>query len=88
MRNIPLAAILALAATWPAAAQTRPAPGFSFDICYSRCLQFGGSPGACQPGCADRAATLARIPAGANRSANDDPRSPRYHDAEPRKPTW
>ena len=88
MRTIALAALLTLAAAWPAGAQTRPAPGFNFDICYNRCLQLGGSAAACQPGCSDRAATLARIPSGAKRSPNDDPRSPRYHDAEPRKPAW
>ncbi len=82
------AILLAASAGVAAAQQPRPATSFNFDICYSRCLQLGGSPGACQPGCSDRAATLARIPLGAKRSPNDDPRSPRYHDAEPRKPAW
>ena len=89
MRNAFIAVFLMLAAVAPVAAQqSRDASGFSFDICYRQCLNLGGSPGSCQPGCADRAATLARIPPGAKRSANDDPRSPRFHDPEPRKPSW
>lgn len=89
MHRLLLAACaFAMAADSAAAQQPRPATGFNFDVCYSRCLQLGGSPGACQPGCSDRAATLARIPPGAKRSPNDDPRSPRYHDAEPRRPAW
>lgn len=88
MRTIALAALLTLWAAWPSAAQTRPAPGFSFDICFNRCLQQGNSAASCQPRCTDRGATLARIPPGAPRSPNDDPRSPRYHDPEPGRPAW
>ncbi len=88
MRTVFIAAILMLAFAAPAAAQSRDASGFSFDICYNRCLSLGGSPGSCQPGCSDRANTLARIPPGAKRGPNDDPRSPRFYDPEPRKPTW
>jgi hypothetical protein len=82
------AALATLCCATPAAAQSSAAAAFSFDKCYSQCLNLGGSPGSCQPGCADRAATLTRIPAGARRSPNDDPRSPRFHDPEPRKPSW
>jgi hypothetical protein len=89
MRHVLPTAALLIAATLPAAAQSqRAASGFSFDTCFNQCLSRGGSPGSCQPGCADRAATLARIPPGAKRSPNDDPRSPHFHDAEPRKPAW
>lgn len=89
MRIVSIAALLTLAAAAPAAAQQpRASSAFSFDRCYSQCLNLGSSPGSCQPGCADRAATLARIPPGAARRPNDDPRSPRFHDPEPRQPSW
>ena len=87
MRTLFIVAILALI-TSPAAAQSLAPSGFSFDTCYRQCLERGGSPGSCQPGCSDRAATLARIPPGAQRSTSDDPRSPRFHDPEPRRPAW
>jgi len=88
MRPYLLAATLICTSFMPAAAQTRSAPPFSFDTCYNRCLQLGSSPASCSGGCSNRAATLARIPPGAPRSGNDDPRSPRYHDPEPRPPAW
>jgi hypothetical protein len=89
MRNGWMAAILMLVTAAPAAAQqSRAASGFSFDTCFNQCLSRGGSPGSCQPGCADRAAALARIPPGAKRSPNDNPRSPHFHDPAPRQPAW
>jgi hypothetical protein len=92
MRHIVYAAALAaLCHAAPAAAQPRassPASAFSFDRCYSQCLNLGGSPSSCQPGCADRAATLLRIPPGTRPTGNNDPRSPRFHDPEPRQPSW
>ncbi len=88
MRTYFLAATLICTSLMPVAAQTRAAPAFSFDICYNRCLNLGSSPPSCSNGCSNRAATLARIPAGASRSPGDDPRSPRYHDPEPRPPAW
>ena len=80
-----LATLVTAATAIPAAAQQRSSTGFSFDTCFNQCLTRGGSPGSCQTGCADRAATLSNIPAGARRNPNDDPRSPRFHDPEPRK---
>ena len=89
MRKLCIAAVLTFAAAAPAMAQqSRASNAFSFDICYNQCLKLGGSPGSCSPGCADRAAHLARIPAGAARSPNDDPRSPRFYDPAPRAPSW
>jgi hypothetical protein len=69
-------------------AQQRDASGFSFDRCFGKCLSLGSSPASCQFGCSDRAATLARLPPGAKRNSNDDPRSPHFHDPEPRRATW
>ena len=81
-----IAALLALAVAAPAMAQQRRAPaGFSFDTCYSQCLSRGGSPGSCQPGCSNRAAAVQRAQSGGPRGPNDDPRSPRYYDPEPRR---
>jgi hypothetical protein len=86
MHVIVMALLLMLATAPPAAAQrSSAASGFSFDICYSQCLSRGGSPGSCQPGCANRAAAVQRAQSGGPRGANDDPRSPRYHDPEPRR---
>ncbi len=84
--RIALVAAMTFFLTAPAAAQQSRAPsGFDFNTCFGQCLLRGGSPGSCQPGCADRAAALARIPAGAPRSGKDDPRSPQFYDPEPRK---
>jgi hypothetical protein len=88
MHATSIAVLLILAVATSAAAQQRAASGFSFDTCFNQCLSRGGSPGSCQPGCSDRAAALARIPPGAKRDPNDDPRSPRFHDPAPRQPTW
>ena len=88
MRTTLLAALLTFAVAHSAAAQSRAprAPsGFSFDICYSQCLSRGGSPGSCQPGCAERSAAVQRAQSGGPRGANDDPRSPRFYDPEPRR---
>lgn len=88
MRTTLLAALLTFALVHSAAAQSRAsrAPsGFSFDICYSQCLSRGGSPGSCQPGCAERAAAVQRAQSGGPRGPNDDPRSPRFYDPEPRR---
>lgn len=82
------AALAALYNATPAAAQSSVASAFSFDRCYSRCLNLGGSPSSCQPGCADRAAALLRIPPGTRPTGNNDPRSPRFYDPEPRQPSW
>ena len=69
----------------PAVAQQSRAPsGFDFNTCYSQCLSRGGSPGSCQPGCADRAAA-SRASRGRAARGNDDPRSPRFYDPEPRQ---
>ena len=83
--RILFAILLLTAITHPAAAQSRTTSGFSFDTCYGQCLSRGGSPGACQPGCANRAATVQRAQSGGSRGPNDDPRSPRFHDPEPRR---
>lgn len=84
--RIALVAAMTFFLAAPAAAQQSRAPsGFDFNTCFGQCLLRGGSPGSCQPGCADRAAALARIPAGAPRSGKDDPRSPQFYDPEPRK---
>jgi hypothetical protein len=87
MRALVVAAYVLLGGTI-AGAQQREASGFSFDRCFGKCLSLGSSPASCQFGCSDRAATLARIPPGAKRSPNDDPRSPHFHDPEPRRATW
>jgi len=88
MRHSVVALLLLLAAS-PALAQQRPASsGFSFETCFQRCMSLGGSPSSCQPGCSNRATTLSQIPAGGKRSPSDDPRSPNYHDPEPRRSTW
>jgi hypothetical protein len=81
-------AILMLVLAAPAAAQQRgptAAPGFDFNICYSQCLTRGGGPSSCQQGCSDRAAELARIPPGAPRTGNNNPRSPNYYNPAPRQ---
>jgi hypothetical protein len=86
--RIALVAALTILLIAPAAAQQqrRAAPSsFDFNACFSQCLSRGGSPGSCQPGCTDRAAALARIPAGAPRTGKDDPRSPQFYDPEPRR---
>ena len=84
-----IVAILTLIFAAPSdAQQRRPAAasgGFDFNVCYSRCLSNGGSPGSCQPGCADRAAEIARIPAGAARTGNNSPSSPNYYNPAPRQ---
>ena len=86
MRTVLLALLLTLVIAHPAAAQRSRAPaGFSFDTCYSQCLSRGGSPGSCQPGCSNRAAAVQRAQSGGLRGPNDDPRSSRYHDPEPRR---
>ena len=85
MHIVFVSAFLMLAMAGPAAAQRASAPaGFSFDTCYSQCLQRGGSPGSCQPGCSNRAAAVQRAQSGGPRGPNDDPRSSRFHDPEPR----
>jgi hypothetical protein len=86
MRTTIFAVLLTLVVAAPAMAQQRRAPaGFSFDTCYSQCLSRGGSPGSCQPGCSNRAAAVQLAQSGGPRGPNDDPRSPRYHDPEPRR---
>jgi hypothetical protein len=79
--------LMLLLAAPAAAQQRRPAAtaGFDFNVCYSQCLSRGGSPGSCQPGCADRAAEIARIPAGAPRTGNNNPSSPNYYNPAPRQ---
>lgn len=92
LRIVPIAALLTFIVATSAAAQQPRGQNlssyFNFDRCYSQCLNLGGSPGSCQAGCADRAATLARTPVGGSRNPNDNPNSPRFNDAEPRRPTW
>jgi hypothetical protein len=85
-----IATLLLILAASPAFAQQRAAQGggFSFETCFQRCLSLGGSPSSCQPGCTNRQTTLSQIPAGAKRGPGDDPRSPHYHDPEPRRSTW
>ena len=86
MRSIiVVAAVLTFAIAGAAAAQQRAPGSFSFDTCYGQCLQRGGSPGSCQPGCSNRAAAVQRAQSGTQRGPNDDPRSARYHDPEPRR---
>jgi hypothetical protein len=84
MRTLPAILLLTVIAH-PAAAQSRATSGFNFDTCYSQCLSRGGSPGTCQPGCSNRAATVQRGLSGGPRGPNDDSRSPRFHDPEPRR---
>ena len=84
--RIALIAALTFLFVHPAAAQrARPATGFDFNVCYSQCLTRGGSPGSCQSGCAERAAAVQRAQSGGPRGPNDDPRSPRFYDPEPRR---
>jgi hypothetical protein len=87
MRRATIAMLMLLLAAPAAAQQRRPAAtaGFDFNVCYSQCLSRGGSPGSCQPGCADRAAEIARIPAGAPRTGNNNPNSPNYYNPAPRQ---
>jgi hypothetical protein len=87
MRTVTIFILTFLLAAPAVAQQRRPATatGFDFNVCYSRCLTNGGSPGSCQSGCADRAAEIARIPAGAPRTGNNDPRSPNYYNPAPRQ---
>ena len=87
MRPIPIAILMLLLAAPAAAQQRRPAAStaFDFNVCYTRCLANGSSPGACQTGCSDRAAEIARIPPGAPRVGNNDPRSPNYYNPPPRQ---
>ena len=84
--RIALVAAMTFFLAAPAMAQQSRAPGgFSFDACYSQCLLRGGSPASCQPGCANRAAAVQRAQSGGPRGPNDDPRSSRFHDPEPRR---
>ena len=87
MRPITIAILMLLLAAPAAAQQRRPtaSPVFDFNVCYNQCLTRGGGPGSCQTGCSDRAAEIARIPAGAPRVGNNDPRSPNYYNPAPRQ---
>jgi hypothetical protein len=85
MRIALIAAITLILAAPAAAQQSRAPSGFDFNICYSQCLSRGGSPGSCQPGCSNRAAAVQRAQSGGPRGPNDDPRSPRFYDPEPRR---
>ena len=84
--RIALIATMTLVLAAPATAQQSRAPsGFHFNTCYNQCLSRGGSPGSCQPGCANRAAAVQRAPVRRTAQTKDDPRSPRFYDPEPRR---
>jgi hypothetical protein len=87
MHILTISLLMLLVAAPAVAQQRRPAAASSFDFntCYSQCLTRGGSPGSCQTGCADRANEIARIPPGAARAGNNDPRSPNYYNPPPRQ---
>ena len=84
--RIALVAAMTFFLAAPAMAQQSRAPaGFDFNTCYSQCLSRGGSPGIVPAGLRrPRRGRAARAIRRAAR-ANDDPRSSRFHDPEPRR---